>query len=60
MKRQAAGFNPAAVALGLGVAGAILVLRRLKPGWPGMLSAWETTGLNHVSITKPRSCGGSK
>ena len=24
---------------------------------PGMLSAWETTGLNHVSITKPRSCG---
>ena len=33
------GFNPAAVALGLGVATLILVVRRLRPTWPGMLIA---------------------
>ncbi|MBI1198367.1 MAG: SulP family inorganic anion transporter [Phenylobacterium sp.] len=32
-------FSPAALALGVGVAAFILILRRLKPTWPGMLAA---------------------
>ena len=32
-------LNPAALALGLGVAGLIFTLRRWKPAWPGMLIA---------------------
>jgi SulP family sulfate permease len=35
---QAAGsLNPAALALGVGVAALIMTLRRLRPTWPGML-----------------------
>lgn len=32
-------LNPAALAVGLGVATGVLVLRRWRPGWPGMLIA---------------------
>ncbi|WP_337188700.1 SulP family inorganic anion transporter [Phenylobacterium sp.] len=32
-------FNPAALGLGIGVAGFILWLRRVRPTWPGMLLA---------------------
>ena len=32
-------LNPVALAVGVGVAGIILGLRRLRPGWPGMLVA---------------------
>ncbi len=32
-------FNPAAAALGIAVAALILLLRRFRPGWPGMLMA---------------------
>ncbi|MGZ6040530.1 MAG: SulP family inorganic anion transporter [Phenylobacterium sp.] len=32
-------FNPAAAALGIAVAAVILILRRLRPTWPGMLIA---------------------
>ncbi len=33
------GLNPAALGLGLAVAATILVVRRLRPAWPGMLIA---------------------
>lgn len=37
---EAAGtLNPAALALGVGTAAVILVMRRLRPTWPGMLVA---------------------
>jgi SulP family sulfate permease len=35
----ASSFNPAALALGLGVAALILLLKRWRPTWPGMLMA---------------------
>jgi SulP family sulfate permease len=37
--QAAATINPAALALGLGVAALIFLLRRWRPGWPGMLIA---------------------
>jgi sulfate permease, SulP family len=38
-------LNPSAIALGAGVSGLILVLKRVKPGWPGMLVAVAAASL---------------
>ncbi|ODT88408.1 SulP family inorganic anion transporter [Phenylobacterium sp. SCN 70-31] len=39
LAEAASTFNPAALGLGIGVAGLILWLRRVRPAWPGMLLA---------------------
>ena len=43
-------LNPAALALGAGVAALILVLRRLAPTWPGMLIAIVAASAGSVAL----------
>ena len=49
-----ATLNPAALALGLGVAAAIFALRKWRPGWPGMLiavaAASAAATLGHLDV----------
>jgi len=49
-----ATLNPAALALGVGVAGVIFVLRRWRPNWPGMLiavaAAAAIAALGHLDV----------
>ena len=53
------GFNPAAVALGIGVAALILLVRRLRPTWPGMLIAVVTASLAGALLHLPVATIGS-
>lgn len=53
-------LNPAALALGLGVAATILVLRALRPGWPGMLAAVVLATLGANLLHMPVDTIGSR
>lgn len=51
---QAAGSaNPAALAIGVGVAAAILAMRRWRPTWPGMLIALVAVSAGAVLLHLP-------
>ena len=49
----AGSLNPAALVVGLGVAVAIVALRRLKPAWPGMLIAVVVASLACALFAAP-------
>jgi sulfate permease, SulP family len=53
-------LNPTALALGLGVAGLILVLRRSRPAWPGMLIAVALATLAAAWLKLPVETIGSR
>ena len=53
------GFNPAAMALGVGVAALILLVRRLRPTWPGMLIAVVLASLAAALLHLPVATIGS-
>ncbi|RAK66447.1 SulP family inorganic anion transporter [Phenylobacterium kunshanense] len=58
---DAAGtLNPAALALGLGTAAVILVMRRLRPTWPGMLVAVVAATVVATLIHMPVETIGSR
>lgn len=54
LAQAAPTFNPAALALGIGVAAVILVMRKLRPAWPGMLvavvAATVASSLMHLPV----------
>ncbi len=52
--------NPAAMGVGAGVAGLILVLRRFRPTWPGMLIAVAGATVTAVALGLPVATIGSR
>lgn len=53
-------FNPAALALGAAVVGVIAAIRRLRPGWPGMLIAVVLASLAAAALRLPVETIGSR
>jgi SulP family sulfate permease len=53
-------LNPAAVGLGVGVAAIIMLMRRLRPTWPGMLIAVTLASVVAVLLHLPVETIGSK
>jgi SulP family sulfate permease len=58
---QALGsLNPAALALGAAVVAAIAVMRRVRPGWPGMLLAVAVASVGAAALHLPVETIGSR
>jgi SulP family sulfate permease len=53
-------LNPYALAIGAGSAATILILRRFRPGWPGMLVAVVAAGLCAWALKLPVETIGSR
>lgn len=60
LAHAATTFNPAAAMLGVGVAAAILLLRRARPTWPGMLIAVVAATLAATFLALPVETIGSR
>jgi SulP family sulfate permease len=51
--KELGGANPAALSVGIGVAVTVAVMRRFRPGWPGMLIAVTLASLAAAALALP-------